>query len=138
MIGNLDEGLPIFSKNIARSFDSAMFVYGIQNRFLRGINFKYKSASTREIACRGTRLSMLYKKVFLTREKTNKKTKVPQRAKLRVEALDWWELVDSNHRSMTQQIYSLSPLATRESSHIFNCCSIKKMELVDGFEPPTC
>ena len=30
----------------------------------------------------------------------------------------WWELVDSNHRSITQQIYSLSPLATRESSHI--------------------
>ena len=42
----------------------------------------------------------------------------------------WWELVDSNHRSITQQIYSLSPLATRESSPIqfFNCnladCSI--------------
>ena len=31
----------------------------------------------------------------------------------------WWELVDSNHRSITQQIYSLSPLATRESSHLF-------------------
>ena len=30
----------------------------------------------------------------------------------------WWELVDSNHRSITQQIYSLSPLATRESSLI--------------------
>lgn len=30
----------------------------------------------------------------------------------------WWELVDSNHRSITQQIYSLSPLATRESSQI--------------------
>ena len=32
--------------------------------------------------------------------------------------LFWWELVDSNHRSIKQQIYSLSPLATRESSHI--------------------
>src|SRR5699024_8164964 len=32
--------------------------------------------------------------------------------------LCWWELVDSNHRSIKQQIYSLSPLATRESSHI--------------------
>ena len=30
----------------------------------------------------------------------------------------WWELVDSNHRSIKQQIYSLSPLATWESSHI--------------------
>ena len=34
-------------------------------------------------------------------------------------SLCWWELVDSNHRSIKQQIYSLSPLATRESSHIF-------------------
>ena len=31
----------------------------------------------------------------------------------------------------TQQIYSLPPLATRELSHI-------QLELVDGFEPPTC
>ena len=30
----------------------------------------------------------------------------------------WWERVDSNHRSHRQQIYSLSPLATRELSHI--------------------
>ena len=30
----------------------------------------------------------------------------------------WWEKVDSNHRSMTQQIYSLPPLATREFSHM--------------------
>ena len=36
--------------------------------------------------------------------------------------LIWWEKVDSNHRSMTQQIYSLPPL----------------LELVDGLEPPTC
>ena len=43
----------------------------------------------------------------------------------------WWERMDSNHRSHWQQIYSLPPLATREHSH-------KKMELVDGLEPPTC
>ena len=30
----------------------------------------------------------------------------------------WWAKVDSHHRSMTQQIYSLPPLATREFSHI--------------------
>ena len=41
----------------------------------------------------------------------------------------WWERVDSNHRSYKQQIYSLSPLATRELSH---------MELVMGLEPATC
>ena len=28
-----------------------------------------------------------------------------------------WAEVDSNHRSNLQQIYSLSPLATRESTH---------------------
>ena len=30
----------------------------------------------------------------------------------------WWEEVDSNHRSRRQQIYSLLPLAARESSHM--------------------
>ena len=32
---------------------------------------------------------------------------------------------------LTQQIYSLPPLATRELLHM-------QLELVDGFEPPTC
>ena len=32
--------------------------------------------------------------------------------------IDWWGRTDSNHRSETQQIYSLSPLATRELPHI--------------------
>ena len=38
-----------------------------------------------------------------------------------------WAEVDSNHRSNLQQIYSLSPLATRESAHVpieQNHCSI--------------
>ena len=43
----------------------------------------------------------------------------------------WWEKVDSNHRRQCQQIYSLSPLASREFSHI-------KLELVIGVEPTTC
>ena len=30
----------------------------------------------------------------------------------------WWGRTDSNHRSETQQIYSLSPLATRELPHM--------------------
>ena len=47
----------------------------------------------------------------------------------------WWGKVDSNHRRHCQQIYSLSPLATREFPHIQLPF---KMELVDGFEPPTC
>ena len=32
--------------------------------------------------------------------------------------LNKWMEVDSNHRSNLQQIYSLSPLATRESIHM--------------------
>ncbi len=31
----------------------------------------------------------------------------------------WWGKVDSNHRRHRQQIYSLSPLATREFPHYF-------------------
>ena len=30
----------------------------------------------------------------------------------------WWGRTDSNHRSESQQIYSLPPLATRELLHI--------------------
>ncbi len=41
-------------------------------------------------------------------------------------------MVDSDHRRQSQQIYSLSPLATREIPHM------KCVELVDGLEPPTC
>ena len=33
---------------------------------------------------------------------------------VRIAVISWWGRTDSNHRSETQQIYSLSPLATRE------------------------
>ena len=42
------------------------------------------------------------------------------RKKVRI-FLIWWARVDSNHRSIKQQIYSLSPLATREHAHILFC-----------------
>ena len=42
-----------------------------------------------------------------------------------------WMEVDSNHRSVSQQIYSLPPLATRE------LLRMNLLELVDGLEPPT-
>ncbi len=65
MIGNLDEGLPIFSKNIARSFDSAMFVYGIQNRFLRGIKFQIqKRLDTRNCVSRHSTVYAIQKSFF--------------------------------------------------------------------------
>ena len=35
-----------------------------------------------------------------------------------VKAAFWWGMVDSDHRRHCQQIYSLSPLATREIPHI--------------------
>ena len=44
-------------------------------------------------------------------------------------AFFWWGMVDSDHRSQWQQIYSLPPLAAREFPH---------MELVNGVEPSTC
>ena len=53
---------------------------------------------------------------------------------IKVCSFTWWEMVDSNHRRLSQQIYSLSPLATREISHI----QLSTLELVDGLEPPTC
>ena len=42
--------------------------------------------------------------------------------------------VDSNHRSNLQQIYSLSPLATRESIHM----ELYSIEPMIGLEPITC
>ena len=51
----------------------------------------------------------------------------------KVSAVLWWGRTDSNHRSDTQQIYSLSPLATRELPHIY----LSALEPVDGLEPPT-
>ena len=49
--------------------------------------------------------------------------------------LFWWKVVDSNHRSHRRQIYSLFPLATRET---FRIQLAERVELVDGLEPPTC
>ena len=40
------------------------------------------------------------------------------RATHNIERIDNWVEMDSNHRSNLQQIYSLSPLATRESIQI--------------------
>ena len=43
-----------------------------------------------------------------------------KRHHLTVMPFHWWGKVDSNHRSYKQQIYSLSPLATREFPQIFS------------------
>ena len=39
---------------------------------------------------------------------------------VKIAILTWWGKMDSNHRRHCQQIYSLSPLATREFPHIYN------------------
>ena len=52
-----------------------------------------------------------------------------------------WAEVDSNHRSNLQQIYSLSPLATRESAHFKThniLCELRGQDLnlrPSGYEP---
>ena len=49
----------------------------------------------------------------------------------------WWGMVDSDHRSQWQQIYSLPPLAAREIPHILGHV-LWPLELVIGVEPTTC
>ena len=51
------------------------------------------------------------------KKQENKKRKVQKPLRFK-DFSSWWGRTDSNHRSETQQIYSLSPLATRELPHI--------------------
>ena len=53
---------------------------------------------------------------------------------VRMVLLFWWGMVDSNHRRHSQQIYSLSPLATREIPHI----QFRSLEPVDGLVKSRC
>ena len=64
--------------------------------------------------------SSFQKKLFqnqLCPRRPDRKTKSPS---AKADGL-WWGRVDSNHRRHCQQIYSLSPLATRELLHIQSC-----------------
>ena len=56
--------------------------------------------------------------LFEVVNKNKKPEPVANRHKVRISLL-WWGMVDSNHRRHRQQIYSLSPLATREFPHYF-------------------
>ena len=42
---------------------------------------------------------------------------IPPYPRFRQSLKKWWREMDSNHRSLRRQIYSLLPLATRESLH---------------------
>ena len=68
---------------------------------------------------------------FILKPEENEKSEpFSNRKQVRI-FLVWWELVDSNHRSIKQQIYSLSPLATRESSHILFCvCRVTRQRML--------
>ena len=59
--------------------------------------------------------------VVIVPEENEKSEPFSNRKQVRI-FLVWWARVDSNHRSWKQQIYSLSPLATREHAHIHFLC----------------
>ena len=56
---------------------------------------------------------------------TLKTRKLPDLSGRQIRQLIWWGKVDSNHRRHCQQIYSLSPLATREFPHIKLRCQTR-------------
>ena len=49
-------------------------------------------------------------------QKRSKQYYTKNQSKLYTACSEWWERMDSNHRSRRQQIYSLPPLAARELS----------------------
>ena len=49
----------------------------------------------------------------------------------------WWMGMDSNHRRLSQRIYSPLPLAAREPIHVKILSIQFSMELVMGVEPTT-
>ena len=59
------------------------------------------------------------------------------RVRQEASAPGWWARVDSNHRSIKQQIYSLSPLATREHALILfgrpACLAGRLVHFTTGF-----
>ena len=67
-------------------------------------------------------LSMLFEFTLISLQRRTK-TETPV---FRKTLVFWWARVDSNHRSIKQQIYSLSPLATREHAHILFLCRIRE------------
>ena len=52
------------------------------------------------------------------KDKNEERREQKEKATLRATFSFWWGMVDSNHRRRCQQIYSLSPLATREIPHM--------------------
>ena len=90
------------------------------------VAFGWKIAAPSRRSARGFCCFFACAKTTKTQKRTNWKS-----------VLKWWAQVDSDHRSETQQIYSLPPLATRECAHLLSR-ELRELELVNGLEPLTC
>ena len=123
-------------ENTDRSDEQSVFLTGMVDLPLRGINldstYPHQIKSTNHLTVIGT---FWWGMVDLPLRGINFDSTYPHQKNIPAGQTTvgniWWGMVDSNHRRRCQQIYSLSPLATREIPHIH-------LELVDGFEPPTC
>ena len=124
------------NKNTDRSDEQSVFLAGMVDLPLWGINldstYPHQIKSTNHLTVIGT---FWWGMVDLPLRGINFDSTYPHQKNIPAGQTTvgniWWGMVDSNHRRRCQQIYSLSPLATREIPHM-------KLELVDGFEPPTC
>ena len=112
------------SKIVAHNYATIIYEYWEKSRRFRGGRIRPAAAGPRRLrVSTGHSLRAAFR-IRLQREKVQHR-----------KVLDflWWGRTDSNHRSETQQIYSLSPLATRELPRM----KLSVLEPVDGLEPPT-
>ena len=79
----------------------------------RLVEFEKKSIMKENVKVRG------FETICENSEKEQRENKSRKKSVIhKNNGLFWWGRTDSNHRSETQQIYSLSPLATRELPQI--------------------
>ena len=110
------------NKNTDRSDEQSVFLAGMDLP-LRGINFDSTYPHQKNIPAGQTTVGNIWwGMVDLPLRGINLDSTYPHQIKstnhLTVIGTFWWGMVDSNHRRRCQQIYSLSPLATREIPHI--------------------
>ena len=111
------------NKNIDRADAQSVFLTGMVDLPLRGINFDSTYPHPKNIPAGQTTVGNIWwGMVDLPLRGINLDSTYPHQIKstnhLTVIGTFWWGMVDSNHRRRCQQIYSLSPLATREIPHI--------------------
>ena len=111
------------NKNTDRADAQSVFLTGMVDLPLRGINFDSTYPHQKNIPAGQTTVGNIWwGMVDLPLRGINLDSTYPHQIKstnhLTVIGTFWWGMVDSNHRRRCQQIYSLSPLATREIPHI--------------------